>query len=158
MVGRASPGHISESEYSSLLHALSASTKGRSFLSEYSSRLRPEEDRTLLDSLLRIESTIAALRAELLPDRLADELLRICMTLEIATDGAAADSEGDESARRFALIQQARTDLLSLARSLSPAPTAPPNAVDGPAIELIDDEAVFFDQLSLSDSGAPEER
>ena len=157
MVGRASPGHISDSEYASLLHALSASTKGRSFLSEYSSRLRPEENQTLLDSLLRIESTIAALRAELLPDRLGDELLRISMTLEIATDGAAADPEGDEPARRFALVEQARGDLLSLVKGLSSAPTAP-NRGDGPAIQLIDDEAVFFDQLSLSESAAAEER
>jgi hypothetical protein len=161
MVGRASFGQISETEFSNLLQALSASTKGRLFLDEYRRRSWPEESLALLDSLKRMESTIATVRDQLQPERIADELLRIAMTLEIALDGADADPEGTDSARRFALIDRTRLELASLARSLDGRTDANPEspaAEPRQAIELTADHAAFLRQLGLADYEAPRER
>ncbi len=40
------------------------------------------------------------------------------MTLDIALDGAEADPEGDETARRFALVDRARRELQALSACL----------------------------------------
>ena len=151
MAGRVSLGQISESEYSNLLQALSATTKGRSFLAEYSRRGRPEETLALLETLHRIEATIATVRDQLQPERVAEELKRIGMTLEIAIDGAAADAEGDETGRRFSLVARARRELASLAQGFAGeiAPTPEETSANGQAIELIDDEAAFMRQLGV---------
>ncbi len=119
MAGRTSFGHISDAEFSSLLQALSGTPKGRSFLSEYLRRSRPEETDSLLDALGRIEATIATVRDQLQPERIADELRRIAMTLEIATEGADVDPEGDEAARRMALIERVRVEVSTLAGGLA---------------------------------------
>ena len=108
MAGRTSFGQISEPDFQNLLQALSATTKGRSFLAEYRRRCGPGETFELLDSLHRIERSIASVRDQLRPERIADELRRVAMTLEIATDGTAADADGDETARRMALVSHAR--------------------------------------------------
>jgi hypothetical protein len=118
MSGQKNFGRLSESDYSSLLQALSATTKGRSFLREYARRARPEETQGLLDSLQRIETTIEGVRSQLQPELIASELRHLAMTLDIALDGAVADPEGNETARRFALIQRAREELAALAASL----------------------------------------
>jgi len=118
MAGRKDFGRISESDFSSLLHALSATTKGRSFLKEYSRRARPEETLGLLDSLQRIETTIDGVRSQLKPELIAGELQHVAMTLDIALEGAEIDPEGDEAARRFALVERARLELESLSKSL----------------------------------------
>jgi hypothetical protein len=125
MAGRASIGEISEADFSSLLAALSASPKGRSFLAEYRRRSRPDETQTLIDSLRRIEATIASLKDQLQPARIADELRRVSMTLEVATEGAPADPAGDETARRMALIGRVRAELATLATSLAGELTPP---------------------------------
>ena len=135
MTGRMSFGQISEPEFPSLLQALSATSKGRSFLDEYRRRSRPEETGSLLAALQRIEASIATVRDQLQPERIADELLRVSMALEIATEGAAADPEGDEAARRMALIDRARREIAALAAGLA-ANGAPPldyGQLDGPA-------------------------
>jgi hypothetical protein len=119
MAGRANIGEISESDFSSLLAALSLTPKGRSFLAEYLRRSRPDETRVLLDSVQRIETTIGSLMEQLQPARIADELSRIAMTLAIATDGAPADPAGDETARRMALIGRVRSELAALAASFA---------------------------------------
>ena len=67
----------------------------------------------------RQPATIATVRDQLQPERIADELRRIAMTLEIATDGAVADSDGDEPARRMALVDRARQEISSLAAGLA---------------------------------------
>jgi hypothetical protein len=122
MAAQTSFGQISESEFSHLLKALSATTKGRAFLNEYRRRLRPQETGSLLDALGRIETTIGSVRDQLQPERIADELRRIAMTLEIAADGAAADPEGDDTARRMALVNHACAEIATLAAGLASDP------------------------------------
>jgi hypothetical protein len=119
MAGHTSFGRISDSEFFSLLQELSGTGKGRSFLDEYLRRARPQETGALLDALARIEATIAIVRDQLQPERIADELRRIAMTLEIATDGAVADADGDEPARRMALVDRARQEISALAAGLA---------------------------------------
>ncbi len=119
MAGRTDSGHITDSDFSSLLQALSASTKGRAFLAEFRRRSRPEATSTLIEALRRIEASIASVRDQLQPARIADELHRVSMTLEIAAEGAEADPAGDEAARRMALINRARLEISALAASLS---------------------------------------
>jgi len=48
----------------------------------------------------------------------ADELRHVAMTLDLAVEGAGADAEGDETARRFALVARARRELAVLAESV----------------------------------------
>jgi len=119
MAGRTSFDDITESDFENLLRALSANRKGRAFLTEYRRRSLPEETSELLEALERIESTIGGVRDQLKPERIADELLRIAMLLEIAADGTTADPEGDEAARRMALVGRARLELSTLAGSLA---------------------------------------
>src|SRR5688572_13696873 len=126
MTSRASFGQISDSEYSNLLDALSASAKGRSFLNEYRRRARPEETGQLLEALYRIDTTIAAIRDQLQPERIADELRRVAITLEIATEGAPSDPDGDERARRMALIDSVRREITVLADGLAAHVAQPP--------------------------------
>jgi hypothetical protein len=125
MAGRKNFGRISESDFSSLLQALSATTKGRAFLKEYSRRSRPEETLGLLDSLQRIETTIDGVRSQLRPELIAGELQHVAMALEIAVEGANVDPEGDETARRFALVERARRELASLSQSVLGEAAAP---------------------------------
>ena len=47
------------------------------------------------------------------------------MTLDIAVDGAEADPEGDETARRFALVDRARRELAGARPSLLGGRSAP---------------------------------
>lgn len=127
MAGRKKLGPLSEPDFANLLQALSATTKGRSFLDEYRRRCLPAETLRLLDSLSQIETTLGAVRDQLQPERIADELRHISMTLDIAIEGVKADPEGDETARRFALADRARHELATLAHSLAgelaPSPT-----------------------------------
>lgn len=158
MAGRASFGQITEADFSSLLQALSATAKGRLFLAEYRRRSRPEDTFDLLNALSRIEATIGTVRDQLQPERIADELRRVSMTIEIAVEGAEADPEGDETARRMALIDRARLELAALAGSLAGELAPPPceRVADDPAEfdlagvrgpEPIDDDLAFLDQL-----------
>jgi hypothetical protein len=119
MAGQAYFGQINETEFSSLLQALSSTSKGRAFLDEYRRRFQPEDTLSLLESLRRIETTMVAVRDQLQPERIADELRHIAMSLDIAIDGAEADPEGDETARRFALAGRARQELETLASHLA---------------------------------------
>src|SRR5687767_2739423 len=119
MAGRTSIEHITESDFRNLLTALSANRKGRAFLTEYRRRSIPAETGELLEALARIESAIGGMRDQLKPERLADELRRIAMFLEIAADGTTADPEGHEAARRMALVGRARLELSMLAASLA---------------------------------------
>lgn len=132
MPGRNKLDPISEPEFDDLLRALSGTTKGRSFLDEYRRRCQPSETLGLLDSLSKIGSTIGTVREQLGPDRIANELQHISMTLDIAIDGAQVDPQGSETARRFALVERARRDLVTLARSLTqfPATTSGPGQGD----------------------------
>ena len=122
MAGHTSLGRISDPEFFSLLQELSGTSKGRSFLDEYLRRARPQETDSLLEALGRIEATIATVRDQLQPERIADELRRIGMTLEIATDGATVDAAGDEAARRLALVERAGQEIAALAASLGRPP------------------------------------
>ena len=119
MPGRKKLEPISEPEFDDLLTALSGTTKGRSFLEEYRRRCQPSETLGLLNSLAKIELTIGAACHELGPDHIANELQHISMALDIAIDGAQVDPQGSETARRFALVERARRDLVTLARSLA---------------------------------------
>ncbi len=119
MGGREKSGRISERDFSSLLTAISATSKGRAFLDEYRRRAQPEGTLDLLNSLRRIESSLGSVRDQLQPERIAGELENIRMTLDIAVDGAASDPEGDETARRFALVERARRELAALALGLA---------------------------------------
>lgn len=119
MAGRADFGQISEAEFSRLLQVLSSTTKGRAFLARYRASGQPDETRGLLDALQHIEASIGSVRDQLQPERIALELQRIGMTMQIATDGVPTDTDGDETARRFALIDRARRELSALAESLS---------------------------------------
>jgi hypothetical protein len=125
MAGRKDFGRISESDFSCLLQALSTTTKGRSFLLEYRRRGQPEETLELLDSLQRIETTIEGVRSQLQPELIAGEIQHVAMTLDIVLEGAEIDPEGDETARRFALVERARRELAALSACLvdAPAPT-----------------------------------
>jgi hypothetical protein len=118
MAGRKRFGPISEPDFNDLLQTLSATTKGRSFLDEYRRRCQPAETFGLIQSLSQIEATLGTVRDQLQPERIADELRHISMTLDIAIEGAEADPEGDETARRFALCDVARHELAALAHSL----------------------------------------
>lgn len=119
MAGQAYFGQISESEFNSLLQALSSTSKGRAFLDEYRRRFQPEDTLGLLRSLQRIEATMVAVRDQLQPERIADELRHIAMSLDIAIEGVEADPEGDETARRFSLAGRARQELETLAAHLA---------------------------------------
>ena len=154
MAGRTSFEQITETDFSSLFQALSASPKGRLFLDEYRRRNRSEEAVQLFDSMKRIETTIAGVRDQFQPERLAEELRNIAMTLEIALDGATADPEGDATARRFALIGRARLELASLVRGIAgeDGRSVRDRAEDAaPAIELTADQSAFFQELGLGD-------
>ncbi len=118
MAGRKKFGPISEPDFDSLLQALSETTKGRAFLKEYRRRCQPTETLGLLDSLQRIESTMASVRDQLQPERIAAEIQHISMTLDIAIEGVEIDPEGDDTARRFALADRARHELATLAESV----------------------------------------
>ncbi len=122
MAGRANFGTISESEFSDLLEMLSSTTKGRAFLDEYRRRFQPEDTVGLLDSMHRIEDSMDSVRDQLQPERIAEELLHIAMSLDFAIEGAEIDPEGDETARRFALADRARGELRTLATNLSGGP------------------------------------
>jgi hypothetical protein len=140
MAGQPHFGDISERDFSTLLRALSGTPKGRAFLAEYLRRSRPEETGRLFGSLQRIEARVAAIGAELQPRRLAEELRRIAMTLEIAIDGASIDPEGDEAARRIALVDRSRAELAALAGGLAGEATptsvvAHGGAADGAAFD-----------------------
>lgn len=120
MAGGATFGRISEAEFASLLRALSSTAKGRAFLNEYRQRFQPEDTLSLVESLRHIEATMAAVREQLQPERLADELRHVAMSLHIALDGVDADPDGEEeTARRFAIIERARRELHTLAASLA---------------------------------------
>jgi hypothetical protein len=129
MAGRRKLGPISEPDYADLLRALSATSKGRSFLDEYRRRALPSETKQLRASLSQIEATLGTVRDQLQPERIADELRHISMTLDIAIEGATIDPEGDDTARRFALCDRARHELAALAHSLggevAPGPKGP---------------------------------
>jgi hypothetical protein len=139
MAGQPHFGDISERDFSSLLQALSGTPKGRAFLAEYLRRSRPGETGQLFGSLHRIEARVAAIGAELQPRRIAEELRRIAMTLEIAIDGAALDPEGDEMARRMALVDRSRAELAALAAGLAgeiaSSPARSGNPGDGAAFD-----------------------
>ncbi len=100
------------------MKALSSSPKGRSFLLELQRRARPEETLGLLNSLQRIETTIEGVRSQLQPGLIAGELQHVAMALDIALDGVNSDAEGDETARRFALVQRASRELATLSACL----------------------------------------
>jgi hypothetical protein len=119
MAGQIKITAISEPEFSSLLRTLSGTAKGRSFLAEYRRRSRPEETYLLLEALQRIETTMESVRDQLQPQRIADELRRVAMTLDIASEGVPADPDGDEPARRMALIVRAQQELAALAQGLA---------------------------------------
>jgi hypothetical protein len=129
MAGRKKLG-ISESDFSSLLAAVSATAKGRAFLDEYRRRAQPAETLSLLDSLERIESSIGSVRDQLQPERIASELQHVSMTLDIAIDGAESNLQGDETARRFALVDRARRDLAALAHGLAGEVAPNPDETD----------------------------
>ncbi len=112
-------GQISESDFSVLLNALSSTSKGRAFLNHYRESFRPEETANLLGSLRGIEKTVEDARDQLKPERIAEELQNIAMSLDLAIDGTDADPGGDETARRFALADQARRELQTLAATLT---------------------------------------
>ena len=97
-------GQISEPDFQNLLQALSATTKGRSFLAEYRRRSGPEETFELLDSLQRIERAIASVRDQLQPERIADELSPRRDDARDRHRRRGGDPDGDETARRFALV------------------------------------------------------
>ncbi len=169
MAGRTSFGQISEPDFQNLLQALSATAKGRSFLAEYRRRCGPAETFELLDSLHRIERSIASVRDQLRPERIADELRRVAMTLEIATDGTAADADGDETARRMALVGHARAELSTLAAGLAGgfAPAPQDQGMDPLANAEIpsagagadpDEDRAFLEQLYASEREAAPER
>jgi hypothetical protein len=161
MAGRADLGKINESEFSNLLQALSSSPKGRAFLDEYRRRALPEETTRLLESLQRIDGALATLREQLQPVKIAEELARIGMTLEIALDGVVRDPEGDEAARRFVLIDQVRHEVNALASGLAGKTAASSSgqpSVEAAVIELIEDETRFFDELGLGSYSFPAER
>lgn len=133
MAGRKKLGPISEPDFADLLQALSTTTKGRSFLEEYRRRCQPAETLGLLDSLSQIQSTIGSVRDQLQPERIARELQHISMALDIAIDGAQVDPQGTETARRFALVERARRDLVMLARSLAGEIAPSPDTNDQPS-------------------------
>ena len=125
MAGRTSVGHITEAEYQAILQALSANPKGRSFLREYARRAAVSEAAGLLEALQRIEASIGSVRDQLQPERMADELRRVAMTLEIALEGADCDPNGAEPARRMALVGRCRHELAILAAGLAPERASP---------------------------------
>lgn len=160
MAGRAITEPLSNAEYKVLLDALSATEKGRLFLDEHRRRNRPYESSTLLDSLKRIEGIVATIQEELQPEQLAEELLRVAMTVEIALDGVDSDPDGSDAARRFALIGEARMELVSLATALAGrrATRADAASAAARAIELTSDHIAFLKQLGLADQEAVAER
>ena len=126
MAGQTRIGQIADSDYERLLALMSATEKGRAFLGEYRRRSRPEETGALLQSLELIERTIGGIRDQLQPERIADELRHVAMTLEIAAEGVAAGAEGDDAARRMALVNRARAELTALAGTLAGETALPP--------------------------------
>jgi hypothetical protein len=165
MAGQTRIGQIADSDYERLLALMSATEKGRAFLAEFGRRSRPEETEALLQSLEVIERTIGGIRDQLQPERIADELRHVAMTLEIAVEGVAADAEGDDSARRMALVNCARGELAALAASLAGqlAPPPPIEAEPGAEWEPWDEPATVenaFDLLAhpAEPEGPPAER
>lgn len=108
MVRASYPGLLSEHDYDALLRALSMSAKGRAFLSEHIERTRPDETRRLLDAIGQMETSLSALRKELVPESIAAELRRIAADLENSIHG-----DGKR--------QRAVADLARLAADLGPA-------------------------------------
>jgi hypothetical protein len=160
MASRTNFGHISEPEFAGLMQALSATAKGRSFLAEYRRRSKPDETLDLLGSLRRIEAAITSVRDQLQPQRIAEELLRVGMTLEIAAEDYDSELDKDGVARRFALVERARRELLSLAEGLrgQAEPVSERGEPRAAPIELIEDEHTFLRHLGMEERVSPAER
>ena len=154
MAGQPQSGRLSDADFEDLLQALSATTKGRLFLSEYLRRFRPHDTRMLLEALQRIEAAMNLLRDQLEPERLAGELRRLATTIEIA----ASDNPGepnDEQQRR-ALLSRVRSDLMLIAGNLSSAETPEETGrirAFEPSYETddTDEAAVLADDLAFID-------
>ena len=120
MSGQMRTEQFSETEFSDLLQALSATAKGRFFLAEFLRRHRPQETRMLLDALRRIEATVELLRDQLEPERLAREMRRIAGNLDIAAEDARQGCADQGDAPLAVLLARASADLEALADSLAP--------------------------------------
>jgi hypothetical protein len=108
MAGASQSGILSEREYEALVSALSATAKGRAFLSEHIVRARPEETRNLLRAVRQIETSLSRLREQMVKEGVADELQRIADDLRRA---------GDDPVRR----RKAAADLRRIAEDLGAA-------------------------------------
>ena len=156
-MGRATSfGQIGESDFQNLLQALSATAKGRAFLAEYGRRSRPDETSALLAALERIERNVASVRDQLQPERIAGELRRVAITLEIATAGMDAGQNCRELSRRIELVVRARDEIAALAVGLAGRavqPDGPPPQLrrgeTGQAATVVapDDDHAFLEQL-----------
>ena len=86
MAGAVQSGLLSEREYDALIRALSATVKGRAFLREFAERSRPQETRNLLQAVHQIEDNVSAVREQLLPAKIAEDLQRIAGDLKGSAD------------------------------------------------------------------------
>lgn len=165
MAGQTGFGQIADAEFSTLLQALSGTSKGRSFLAEYQRRIHPEDTGALLVALDRIEAAIATIRDQLRPERIADELRRIAMTLDVALESADVGPRSEYRTGNSALIRHARAELSTLADSLASRDAAPviyleakPEAkrVDGPGSSVAIGRALLRQAAANNPEAAPD--
>jgi len=159
---------LSELEYDTMLSALSNTSKGRAFLAEYVHRTRPSEIRTLLSAMSQLAGTIAALKADIRPGRLASELTRIAtqmpngperqelLVLAASMQDGPSTGHGVESPDRLlaqiaplrSITEEPQTPAANNGGPKSSEPSAAPEAV--PAQHP---EDVIEDDLGFDDDG-----
>ncbi|MBZ8135301.1 hypothetical protein [Afifella sp. IM 167] len=129
---------LSELEYDTMLSALTGTSKGRAFLAEYVHRSRPSEIRSLLSAMSQLAGTIAALKADIRPGRLAGELTRIATQMPNGPEKqellvlAASMQEGPDSDLPMESPERLLAQIAPL-RSLTEEPHAPGPASAAPA-------------------------
>ncbi len=122
MAGMAWPCELGDREYQEILDALSSTAKGRSFLSEYARRQRPADLKTLIASMRRLETHIALVRDELLPDSVPQELTDLAGRLASVARLCRSDAAQSELA---SLQMELRGLAAALAGAAAEAPRRP---------------------------------
>ncbi|WP_026379622.1 hypothetical protein [Afifella pfennigii] len=150
---------LSDIEYDTMLATLSATVKGRAFLSEYVNRTRPAEIRGLLNAMSQLAGTIAAVKADIRPGRLSTELIRIAGQMPngperqelLVLAAGLKDPPPSSPARPPAIDEELRAGIAPMrslteeAQEARARPTEPAEAASDP----IEDDLTFGDENKL---------
>jgi hypothetical protein len=131
--GRSAPDAADDGDYEAFCAALSASARGRAFLTEYTRRNRNADTEQLLAAIARLQQTVAnsapkvtdTIKTEL--RALLDEIVAAQSELEASIVATKATKLAD----LVALVARRITAIMGLAQAESP----PPGGVSGPGLQ-----------------------